>query len=252
MLKKSKIISIPLAISVAAIVFLGSLNSCGGSSTDSKQSSDSTKTAGETKSTSDVGGAKKYEIKSGIVYYKPIEFMKGMKSQETMYFDDYGKKEAKETLAEANMMGISSKTRTVSIIDGDYSITYTIEKIENGKDVTEKIAKRTKLTEQMKTVVNMAAMFSDMKKMKDEYDYKDEGTETVAGLTGKKFSMSMDKNKSNRITVVMYKNILLKTEMMKIKIEVDKINENANIPADKFTVPAGYKIEDVDMNSMGK
>jgi hypothetical protein len=248
MLKKSTIVKLPLTLFVAVTMFVCSLNSCGGGSSASDKSSDSTKTSNESSTSTNAGGAKKYEIKSGIVHYKPIEIMKGIKTQETMYFDDYGKKEAKFTVTETNMMGVSHKETTVSILDGEYSITYSLEKIENGKNVTEKIAKKSKLTEQMKAAVNMAAMFTDTKKLKDNYDYKEEGTETVAGVTGKKFSMTMDKSKADRITVVTYKNILLKTEMMKIKIEVEKFEENASVPADKFTVPSGYKIEEVDMN----
>jgi hypothetical protein len=246
MLKKSSIIMFPLALSAAAMIFLSSLNSCGGKSSEQGQSTDSTQVKEESSTSSVTSGTKKYELKSGIVHYKPVEIMKGAKSQETLYFDDYGQKEAKETVTEINMMGISNKETNISILDGDYSITYSVEKIENGKNVTEKVAKKMKLTSEMKAMVNMAAMFTDEKKLKENYDYKEEGTETVAGMTGKKFSMKLDKSKSDRINVVTYKNILLKTEMMKIKIEVDKFEENVPVPADKFKVPAGYKIEEVD------
>jgi len=246
MLKKSKIVKFPLALSVASVLFIGIMNSCGGSSDATDENSDSIKMSDESVTHTGLGEGKKYEIKSGIVKYKPIEFMKGITTQETLYFDDYGKKEAKESVTETSMMGISTKETSISIIDGDYSITYTLEKIENGKNVTEKVAKKMKLTSEMKAMVNMAGMFTDTKKLVDQYDYKEEGTETVAGLTGKKFSMRMDRSKNERINFVTYKNILLKTEMMKLKIEVDKFEENVIVPAEKFIVPAGYKIEEVE------
>jgi len=237
----------PLAISVVAIVLFGSLNSCDGGSSESDKTADSTQTTDESTTTSSPGIGKKYELKSGIVTYKPIEFMKGMSTKETLYFDEYGKKEAKVSVTETNIMGISNKETSVSINDGDYMITYSLEKIENGKNVTEKVAKKSKLTEDMQAMINMSAMFTDTKKLVEQFDYKEEGTETVAGITGKKFSLKLDKAKSDRIFVVTYKNILLKTEMMKIKIEAEKFEENVAVPADKFVVPAGYKIEEVDM-----
>jgi len=75
--------------------------------------------------------------------------------------------------------------------------------------------------------------------MKKQYEYKDEGTESIAGVTGNKFSMKMGKTK---MTGVLYKKVMLKTEMEMITIVADKFEENASVPAEKFELPKDYTI----------
>jgi hypothetical protein len=252
MLKNSKIMKLSLTFISATLLFSGLFYSCGGGS-GSDQTSDSLKKGDEETTLGDIGSAKKYEIKSGIVYYKPIEIMKGSKTQEILYFDDYGRKEAKINTTEINMMGISNKEKSVTITDGDYSISFTLEKIENGKDVTEKVARKMKISGNLAQLGIAAAMTADIKKLTEEFDYREEGSEVVAGVSGKKISMALNKEKKNeRIFAVTYKNILLKTEMMGIKVEAEKIEENVSVPANIFSIPDGYKVEEVNMDDLMK
>jgi outer membrane lipoprotein-sorting protein len=252
MSKNSKIMNLSLSIALAGFLFSGFISSCGGGS-GSDQTGDSLKTGDEETQISDIGSAKKYEIKSGIVYYKPIEIMKGSKSQEILYFDDYGRREAKITTTELNMMGISNKEKSVTITDGDYSISFSLEKIENGKDVNEKVARKMKISTNLAQLGIAAAMTADIKRLTEEFDYREEGTEVIAGVTGKKISMALNKEKKNeRIYAVTYKNILLKSEMMGIKIEAEKVEENVSVPANIFSIPEGYKVEEVNMDDLMK
>lgn len=212
--------------------------SCGGG-----QQKDSASQSAETKSSSEAK-AKKYEIKSGIVHYKPMEMM-GVKTTQTLYFDDYGSKEVDETNVETNMMGFTAKEQKVVLKADGYSISYDLVKVKNGKDELVKEAQKTKLLSMGGMSAGAAmAMGEEMKK---QMDFKEEGSETVAGVTGKKVSMAMNKQKPDqRISTVTYKNIMLKTDMGGIKIEAEKIEENVDIPASKFEVPAEYKIIDAD------
>jgi hypothetical protein len=250
MFKNEKIFKPIHTLLYAISVFSLLLFSCGGAS-DSKGNADSLKTEEESPGLSDLPDGKKYEIKSGVVHYKPIEVMKGSKTQEILYFDDYGRKEARFTTTEINIMGITTKEKSVSITDGDYSITYAIEKIENGKNVTEKVARKVKISGNLAQMGLAMALSTDMKKLVDEFDYREEGTETVAGLNGKKISMALNKEKKNeRIFAVTYKNILLKSEVMGIKIEAEKVEENASVPSHIFSIPEGYTIEEVNMDDL--
>ncbi|NSW46022.1 MAG: hypothetical protein HPY79_09450 [Bacteroidales bacterium] len=206
---------------------------CSGNGSD-KQNNESKDSVSTSETTESTVQGQRYGIKSGIVYYEPIDIM-GIKTTQILYFDDYGKKECRETFAEGNIMGIKTKKHSMSILDGDYSINFDLENITNNKDELKKEA----------TKVNIKAVMSNMdlsaltEEMKKQMDYKEEGTEQVAGVTGTKYSVKLG---SGRIYGVMYKNVPLKTDMAQIKMVASKFEENAIIPAEKFMVPADYKI----------
>jgi hypothetical protein len=226
--------------------------SCSNTEKSGTDTSDSTKV--ETTQTvfddSKPDGAR-YGVKSGIVYYEPYEMM-GMKMTQTTYFDDYGKKETQEILTEGEMMGMKTKSHAMNILADGYSISFEVENIVNGKNQTKKIARKSKISGAMG--MDMAALTDELKK---KYDYKEEGTETVAGIEGTKFSMTFDKGKSNtRISGVVYENIMLRSEAniggMKLSLKASKFDKEAAVPATIFEVPAGYTIEEVDLSKMGQ
>ncbi|NTV46069.1 MAG: hypothetical protein HGB11_06020, partial [Chlorobiales bacterium] len=103
--------------------------------------SDSAKPEAESKSAeaSSSSMPNRYELKSGIVHYEPTEIM-GIKTVETLYFEDYGRREAKESVTESNIMGMKTREHKMEITDGDYAISYEVEKIVNDKDETSKEA----------------------------------------------------------------------------------------------------------------
>lgn len=230
-----------LVTAFASLLFV----SCSNGDQGKEATNDSTKVATTENETSQGG---RYGIKSGIVTYAPYEMM-GIKVTQTTYFDDYGKKETQDIVSQGEMMGIKTKSHSVNIVADGYSISYELENSINGKDKAQKIAKKTKLLGSAN--MDISTLTDAMKK---EYDYKEEGTETVAGVEGTKFSMTMDKGNTNsRITGVIYKNIMLKSEMkmanLNINLTAEKFEQNATIPAEKFTVPAGYTIQETDMNT---
>jgi len=209
------------------------LFACSGNKNESTGNNDSLAT---TESTEVMTQGQRYGIKSGIVYYEPMDFM-GMKSTQVLYFDDYGKKECRETIIEGDIMGMKTKKRTVSILDGDYSINFDLENITNNKDELKKEATKVNIKSAMANM-DLSALTEEMKK---QMDYKEEGTEVVAGITGTKYSIKFGSG-DKRIYGVMYKNVPLKADMGEIKMVASKVEENASIPADKFTVPSDYKI----------
>jgi hypothetical protein len=73
----------------------------------------------------------------------------------------------------------------------------------------------------------------------------------VAGLEGVKYSIAPDSlNPANRITGVQYKNIQIKISMGQMEIIADKVDFDANVPADKFKIPAGYTVMDQPTQQM--
>ena len=177
--------------------------------------------------------------KSGIITYKPMDMM-GVKVTQTMYFDDYGKKEMRETMVEGNMMGMDMRQHTVDIRDGNIMYHYELENVSGGQDRATKNVYKTNLTPEMFEQMNVGTL-SD--KTKKQLDYKDEGKETVAGIEGIKYSIVPDSaNPENRITGVHYKNIPIKISMGQMQIIADKADFAAKIPTEKFNIPAGYTV----------
>lgn len=223
------------------VLFLSTLTLVSGCS----DKPDSAKSGGMTASSS-LSTPRRYELQSGIVTYEPMMIM-GIKSVSTLYFDDYGRRESRETVTDSNIMGMKSYEKKVDITDGDYIISYEVEKIVNGKDETSKIATKTDMRKFQQMAMRMAKGF-DPEQMKKDFDYREEGPEVVAGVTGTRYSVSFDKEKSNeRVYGVLYKKISLSTQMGGISVKAAKIEENVAVPASKFEVPAGYTIKEVDL-----
>jgi hypothetical protein len=171
----------------------------------------------------------------------------GIKSVSTLYFEDYGRRESRETVTDSNIMGMKSHERKVDITDGDYIISYELEKIVNGKDETSKVATKTDMKKFREMAMQMGKGL-DPEQMKKDFDYREEGSEVIAGVTGTKYSVSLNKEKKDqRVYGVLYKKIALKTQMGAITVKAAKIDENASVPASKFEVPSGYTIQEVDL-----
>jgi hypothetical protein len=182
-----------------------------------------------------------YGEKSGIVTYKPMDMM-GVKVTQTLYFDDYGKKEMRETMVEGNMMGMDMRQHTIDIRDGSTVYHYELENVSGGQDRATKNAYKSTLTPEMFEQMNVQALSAALK---TKLNYKDEGKETVATIEGIKYSIAPDSaNPENRITGVHFKNIPLKVSMGQMEIIADKVELGAKVPAEKFKVPEGYTIMD--------
>ncbi|HNX43667.1 MAG TPA: hypothetical protein PLJ84_07495 [Bacteroidales bacterium] len=190
------------------------------------------------------GGASGYEIfgeKSGIVQYKPFDMM-GVKMTQTLYFDEYGAKEMRETVIEGNMMGTAMKQHSIDIRDGNISYHYELENSAGEGDMAKKEAYKMVLPAEVMEQMNISG-FSD--KIKTHLDYKEEGKETVAGVKGVKYSIAPDSlNPTNRMIGVHYKNVPLKIVMGQLEMVAEKVEFDVKIPAEKFKVPEGYTIID--------
>jgi hypothetical protein len=163
---------------------------------------------------------------------------------ETLYFDDYGRKEAVERITESSVMGIKTYEHTMQVTDGQTGIFYEIKKTVNGKDEASKVATKSDLRELREMAQTMAKSL-DVNELKKNMDYREEGTETIAGVTGKNYSVAMNKKQPNaRVYGVMYKNIVLKSEMGSISTKAASIEENVTVPASKFEIPAGYTVQE--------
>jgi hypothetical protein len=182
---------------------------------------------------------KPFGEKSGIVTYKPMDMM-GVKVTQTMYFDDYGKKEMRETMVEGDMNGMVMRQHTIDIRDGNIMYHFELENMTGGQDRATKNVYKTNLTPEMFEQMNVGTL---SEKTKKQLKFKDEGKETVAGMEGMKYSIVPDStNPENRITGVLFKNIPIKLSMGQMEIIAEKVDLNAKVPAEKFNIPAGYTV----------
>jgi hypothetical protein len=227
---KFKLLSSVIIVSFI-MFFVSCTNKSGDQSTSAADS-----VVSESTNISSAPAVKKYDIKSGIVTY--VTEVMGMKNSQTLYFDDYGATELQQTVTSIEMMGIKSRTVSVSLTKDGFKYDYELENMTNNEN---KLVKEIK-----KSIVNyvpsadmgkMAATMTD--EMKKKYEYKEEGSETIAGKSGTKFSMKVG---SSKITGVIYKKVMLKTEMEMMTMKAEKFEENATIPSGTFELPKDYKI----------
>ena len=172
---------------------------------------------------------KLYTVKSGIVTMEMD--MMGQKIVQEVYFDDYGAKQA--TLSDFGGM----KSRNI-VVDG--------ETVMVNDD--EKTAMKMPMMGQRETV-NFSNL--DEKAIK-KYKVKELGTETVAGKECKKYEVTLFMmGQPRKQTVWVYKGITLKSSSSSdfgdMTQTATKIQEDVEIPASMFTLPAGVKVEEMQM-----
>jgi hypothetical protein len=209
-------------LKISSVFLLALLfSSCGGKAPKSEKQSDQNPVAENTKSEKH-----KYGVKSGIIEYSTK--MMGMDMTQTLYFDDYGALEATEM--EMDMMG--TKTHTVNITKEGY--VYSLDLITKTG------------TRQM--IFNKEANidFKNLsKEMEKKMNLKKIGKEDFAGKTCEKYSIDYT-DLSMKGYYLVWEGIALKTDVdmgsMKMEMIAKNVQENVNIPAAKFEIPADFQI----------
>lgn len=183
-------------------------------------------------------GLKRYLIKSGIVEYTLSGTRKGT---ETIYFDDWGMREAKYTKAELSVAGFTQKQNTLTLLDGE--TTYNI-------DLDRKTGTKMETPMLKELAANNKDLTDAGEKMMKSMGGAKVGTEVVLGKTCDVWEI---KNMQSKTWV--WKNVPLKTQVnmanMPMAMIATKFEEGASIPADKLKVPSDVTItEGVDMKKM--
>ena len=183
---------------------------------------------------------KRYQFKSGKVVYKLSGMMTGT---ETMYFDDYGRKEVRFNESEVNMMGVKQKTNTQTITDGKYI--YSINKQNNTAQKMEN------------PIYSMFSKDDDLQKIGDDImkklGGKKIGNETINGKNCEIWEVQKLGGK-----VWVWKSISIKSDInmmgMKMTQIAESVETDIDVSPDLFKLPEGIKIQDMGSmnNMMGK
>lgn len=183
---------------------------------------------------------KRYQFKSGKVVYKLSGMMTGT---ETMYFDDYGRKEARFNESEMNMMGTKQKINRQTITDGKYI--YSINKQNNTAQKMDN------------PIYTMFSKEDDLKKV---------GEDIMKKLGGKKIGNETIKGKNCEIWDVqklggkiwVWNSIAIKSDInmmgMKMTQIAESVETDIDVSPDLFKLPKGINIQDMSSmnNMMGK
>jgi hypothetical protein len=192
-------------------------------------------TTGET---STDGGKKMYTVKSGIVELKN-SMMDGMK--QTIYFDDYGAKQATYTTME--MMG--QKTESVQINADGWITTY---------DLAKKTGTKMKMPAGTTTGSGQPPTAADLTdEQKKQYNYKELDGRDIAGKSTKGYSMDVSGMKIKAWTwnnVPLYMEMEMGQQGKPIIVEATNVQTDVDIPADKFKVPADVTVTEASMPGM--
>jgi hypothetical protein len=185
-----------------------------------------------------------YGVKSGIVTFENV-VMEGM--NQTFYFDDYGKKEARYTVMEMNVMGQKIKSGSVEINADGFAINYNLQKKEGTK---------TKSYGSIGGTKDLPKDFANISKtMLDQYHMKDLGTKEFLGKECKGFEITAMGMKSEIWVwnnIMLYSKVYMGENSKPMELKASKIETDVPIPADKFQVPADVKIQETkDLSSTG-
>jgi hypothetical protein len=165
---------------------------------------------------------KKYDIKSGIITFENSTTMGKINFSEIfiVYFDDYGMKECR-VLAES----FFSDGKTLYALNHKDKVAYARGDAYRGTEMRfdwNEVSKKDKTSGKAKQLPNV----------------------TIAGKVCGSFQVS---SSSGKTVFAGWKGICLMTDLSSSGIIVVakavKIEENAKVPAEKFKVPAGYKVQ---------
>lgn len=182
---------------------------------------------------------KRYGLESAIVKYKITGSQKG---DRTLYFENWGMKQADYTNATISIAGFSKSTNIVSIMkdDGLYTL-----------DLENKTGTKTK-----------NPVTEEQEKLKYEKNFNEFGEQMLLSMgaektgTGSVLGRECDiyEIKSIGTSLWVWKWITLKsvteTSGFKIVSEATEINTNVNIPDDKFEIPDDFVINEVDLDNI--
>ncbi len=178
---------------------------------------------------------RRYQIESGIVEYRVSGSQNG---SEAIYFDRWGMREAKYTRTEISFSGITQRTNTLTLLDGEWIYVLDLERRTG--------------TKTKNTLLKTIAEKSGMK------DFGEIGEQMLRDMGGEKIGSEEVASKPCDVWEVkrlgsrswVWKSISLKTQVrmggLEITSQATRVEEGASVPEDKFALPSDIRITESD------
>ena len=213
-----------------AIVFTFVLISCGDSSKDDSKNPEGGKST---------NFQKRYGVKSGIIEYELSGVQEGNK---TLYFDDWGMRQAEYTRSVLSVNGFTKAINLVSIIDGEYQYTINLD-LKSGTKTRNPIIK-------------------EMEALKHEKGFNEFGEQMILKMGAEKTGQETYLGKDCDIYEIpkshtkfwVWQWLILKSETQSkafnIVTEAKKIETDIKIPSEKFKIPEKVILNEVDLDNI--
>ena len=196
----------------------------------------------------------KYEFKTAII--KMESSFGGTKSPSTVYIDDFGKKEARESVRNdrdgnaSNMLNITDGTTTTSVnLTAKTATKMELRQGQGGQGQGQGGQGQGGARQGQGSQGQSINYLKLTPEIKAARNIKELGEETVAGKPCKKYSLETSfGERTSKITNWVWKGFVLKSETRNDNGEVTmssvatEIQENATVPASKFVVPSGITV----------
>jgi hypothetical protein len=182
---------------------------------------------------------KRYGVKSGIIEYELSGSQEGTK---TLYFDDWGMRQAEYTRSVLTVSGFSKSINIINIIDGEYQ--YMINADHNSGTKTRN------------------PIIKAIEELKDQVGYNEFGEQVLLKMGAEKVGKENFLGKDCDIYAIgntgtklwVWEWITLKSETksggLDISLTAKKIDVGASIPSNKFALPERVILNEVDVDNI--
>lgn len=206
------------------------ITNCGDSSKDDAQDSikDSTSSF-----------KKRYGVKSGIIEYTLSGSQEGTK---TLYFDDWGMRQAEYTLSVLSVGGFTKSINIVNIIDGEYQYVINMDQ-RSGTKTRNPVIKA-------------------IEDLKDQKGFNEFGEQMLLSMGGNKIAQDEFMGKECDVYEIgntgtklwVWEWITLKEETnsggLNRTVAATKINIGGSVPSSKFALPEKVVLNEVDLENI--
>ncbi len=178
---------------------------------------------------------KRYTIKSGILEYVVTGNQNGI---ETLYFDDFGRREAREQNTIISVMGTNQVNNQTQYIDHEWSYNY---------DPSTNIATKINWKEAMAAMRGNQALRDFGEDMMKSHGGRKTGTKEILGKSCDVWEIE----KFSTQTCIYKNSVPLETNStmagMTFNSVATRFEENANVPAEKVRLPETAQVREMEM-----
>ena len=181
-----------------------------------------------------------YDVRSGIITFENV-IMQGM--NQVFYFDDYGRKEARYTVMEMELMGQKVSTGNVEIHIDSFLIRYDLQSQEGTKIISHISIGGAK---------DIPKDFSELTpEFIEDFNLKELGKKEILGKECQGYEATTMGIKTEVWVwngIALYSRIFMSQDGKPMEIKASKVEINVPIPADKFQVPPEINITSIGID----